>query len=97
MTHLSITEAVPGDRRPEADWGQHMSPTTNTTTADQKLHRLRMVAADRASHAQLEALMMRLLSYDPATHNDQVCIVQRKPHEAGGADQNGGSARASHE
>jgi len=42
-----------------------------------------MVAADRASHAQLEAFMMRLLSYDPATHNDQVCIAQRKPHEAG--------------
>jgi hypothetical protein len=25
MTHLSITEAVPGDRRPEADWGEHVT------------------------------------------------------------------------
>ena len=25
MTHLSITEAVPGDERPEADWGEHVS------------------------------------------------------------------------
>jgi quercetin dioxygenase-like cupin family protein len=25
MTHLSITEAVPGDERPEADWGAHVS------------------------------------------------------------------------
>jgi quercetin dioxygenase-like cupin family protein len=25
MTHLSITEAVPGDRRPEADWGDHVT------------------------------------------------------------------------
>jgi hypothetical protein len=68
MTHPSITKAVPGDQRPEADGGQHTSPTTNTTTADQKHHRLRMVAADRASHAQSEAFMMRLLSYDPQRH-----------------------------
>jgi hypothetical protein len=27
-----------------------------------------MVAADRASHAQLEAFMVRLLSYDPQRH-----------------------------
>jgi len=25
MTHLSITEAVPGNERPEADWGQHVT------------------------------------------------------------------------
>jgi quercetin dioxygenase-like cupin family protein len=25
MTHLSITEAVPGDQRPEADWGEHVA------------------------------------------------------------------------
>jgi hypothetical protein len=25
MTHLSITEAVPGDTRPEADWGEHVT------------------------------------------------------------------------
>ena len=25
MTHLSITEAVPGDERPEADWGDHVT------------------------------------------------------------------------
>ena len=25
MTHLSITEAVPGDERPELDWGEHVS------------------------------------------------------------------------
>jgi quercetin dioxygenase-like cupin family protein len=25
MTHLSITEAVPGDQRPEADWGEHVT------------------------------------------------------------------------
>jgi quercetin dioxygenase-like cupin family protein len=25
MTHLSITEAVPGDARPEADWGEHVT------------------------------------------------------------------------
>ena len=25
MTHLSITEAVPGDERPEADWGEHVT------------------------------------------------------------------------
>jgi quercetin dioxygenase-like cupin family protein len=25
MTHLSITEAVPGDQRPEADWGDHVT------------------------------------------------------------------------
>jgi quercetin dioxygenase-like cupin family protein len=25
MTHLSITEAVPGDERPEADWGAHVT------------------------------------------------------------------------
>jgi quercetin dioxygenase-like cupin family protein len=25
MTHLSITEAVPGDQRPETDWGEHLS------------------------------------------------------------------------
>ena len=25
MTHLSITEAVPGDKRPEADWGEHVT------------------------------------------------------------------------
>jgi quercetin dioxygenase-like cupin family protein len=25
MTHLSITEAVPGDQRPEADWGAHVT------------------------------------------------------------------------
>jgi hypothetical protein len=23
MTHLSITEALPGDERPEAKWGEH--------------------------------------------------------------------------
>jgi hypothetical protein len=23
MTHLSITDAVPGDQRPETDWGEH--------------------------------------------------------------------------
>jgi hypothetical protein len=25
MTHLSITEAVPGDAQPEADWGEHVT------------------------------------------------------------------------
>ena len=25
MTHLSITEAVAGDQRPEADWGEHVT------------------------------------------------------------------------
>jgi quercetin dioxygenase-like cupin family protein len=25
MTHLSITEAVPGDERPEANWGEHVT------------------------------------------------------------------------
>ncbi len=25
MTHLSITEGVPGNQRPEADWGEHVS------------------------------------------------------------------------
>jgi quercetin dioxygenase-like cupin family protein len=25
MTHLSITEAVPGDERPELNWGEHVS------------------------------------------------------------------------
>jgi hypothetical protein len=25
MTHLSITEAVPGNERPEADWGEHVT------------------------------------------------------------------------
>jgi len=25
MTHLSITEAVPGDQRPEADWGERVT------------------------------------------------------------------------
>ena len=25
MAHLSITEAVPGDQRPEADWGEHVT------------------------------------------------------------------------
>ena len=25
MTHLSITEAVPGDARPDADWGEHVT------------------------------------------------------------------------
>ena len=25
MTHLSITEAVPGEERPEAEWGEHVS------------------------------------------------------------------------
>jgi hypothetical protein len=25
MTHLSITEAVPGDTRPEAEWGDHVT------------------------------------------------------------------------
>jgi quercetin dioxygenase-like cupin family protein len=25
MTHLSITQAVPGDQRPEADWGEHVT------------------------------------------------------------------------
>ncbi len=25
MSHLSITEAVPGDTRPEADWGDHVT------------------------------------------------------------------------
>ena len=25
MTHLSITEAVPGDLRPEAEWGEHVT------------------------------------------------------------------------
>ena len=25
MTHLSITEAVPGDQRSEADWGEHVT------------------------------------------------------------------------
>lgn len=25
MTHLSITEAVPGDERPELDWGEHVT------------------------------------------------------------------------
>jgi hypothetical protein len=25
MTHLSITEAVPGDQRPGADWGEHVT------------------------------------------------------------------------
>jgi hypothetical protein len=33
MTHLSITEAVPGDERPEADWGDHVT-TRSTTAAD---------------------------------------------------------------
>lgn len=25
MTHLSITEAVPGDERPEPEWGEHVT------------------------------------------------------------------------
>ncbi|HWR46018.1 MAG TPA: hypothetical protein VN327_00140 [Pseudonocardiaceae bacterium] len=25
MIHLSITEAVPGDERPEAEWGEHVT------------------------------------------------------------------------
>jgi len=25
MTHLSITEAVPGDNRPNPEWGEHVS------------------------------------------------------------------------
>jgi quercetin dioxygenase-like cupin family protein len=25
MAHLSITEAVPGDQRPEANWGEHVT------------------------------------------------------------------------
>ena len=25
MTHLSITETVPGDERPETDWGKHVT------------------------------------------------------------------------
>jgi hypothetical protein len=25
MTHLSITEAVPGDQRPETDWSEHVT------------------------------------------------------------------------
>lgn len=25
MSHLSITEAMPGDERPEADWGEHVT------------------------------------------------------------------------
>jgi quercetin dioxygenase-like cupin family protein len=25
MTHLSVTEAVPGDQRPEAEWGEHVT------------------------------------------------------------------------
>ena len=25
MSHLSITEAVPGDERPEANWGDHVT------------------------------------------------------------------------
>ena len=25
MTHLSITEAVPGDERPEVNWGEHVT------------------------------------------------------------------------
>ena len=25
MSHLSITEAVPGETRPEADWGEHVT------------------------------------------------------------------------
>ncbi|HYK33610.1 MAG TPA: hypothetical protein VEV63_16690 [Streptosporangiaceae bacterium] len=25
MSHLSITEAVPGDERPEPDWGEHVT------------------------------------------------------------------------
>ena len=25
MTHLSIAEAVPGDERPEAQWGEHVT------------------------------------------------------------------------
>jgi quercetin dioxygenase-like cupin family protein len=25
MSHLSITEAVPGDERPDADWGEHVT------------------------------------------------------------------------
>jgi hypothetical protein len=25
MAHLSITEAVPGDERPEAAWGEHVT------------------------------------------------------------------------
>jgi hypothetical protein len=25
MSHLSITEAAPGDERPEADWGEHVT------------------------------------------------------------------------
>jgi quercetin dioxygenase-like cupin family protein len=25
MTHPSITEAVPGDERPEAEWGEHVT------------------------------------------------------------------------
>ena len=25
MTHLSITEAVPGNERAEADWGEHVT------------------------------------------------------------------------
>ena len=37
MSHLSITEAVPGDERPEANWGEHVTddevaaaPATNS-------------------------------------------------------------------
>jgi hypothetical protein len=30
MAHLSITEAVaPGDERPEADWGEHVTDEYN--------------------------------------------------------------------
>ena len=31
MTHLSITEAVPGDERPELDWGEHVTDDEYTS------------------------------------------------------------------
>jgi hypothetical protein len=43
MTHLSITEAVPGDRRPEAEWGEHV--TDDEYAADQPAGRRRQGAS----------------------------------------------------
>ena len=94
MTHLSITEAVPGDQRRKPT-GASTSPTTNTTGTDQKRHRFgsrcrrrygpRTIGRGAGATAQLRP---------PAAHNDRICIVQRKLHEAGAADQNGGSGAA---
>ena len=73
MTHLTITEAVPGDLRPEADWGDHITDDEYCSRLSRLQTRSRSATTRcRSPHRDREGL-------------DVVVVVMRSPDQTGGS------------